>query len=142
MKKTLFALIVAAFVTPLFAADGPYIPTDAERARWTMQDMNSWRTALAAYKLDHGAFPQAKTLEDARAAIEPTYIMHTPMHDAWGNPYRYDLDEHGEYRIVSAGADGKFQPETWLATGRTKDLKADAVGTNEGRWLQRSWDTW
>jgi hypothetical protein len=141
MKRILFALLVTASIPPLFAA-GPYVPTDAERARWTMMDMNSWRTALAAYKLDHGAFPQAKTLEAARAAIEPMYIMHTPMHDAWGNPYRYDLDEHGQYRIISAGADGIFEPDSWSATGRTKDLKADAVGTNEGGWLQRSWDTW
>src|SRR3954466_10455814 len=111
MKKTLFAVIViAAF--PLFAGD-VYQPTDAERACWTSSDMNSWRIALAAYSSDHGSFPAAKTPEEARAAIEPMYIAHAPMHDAWGHPYHYELFGKNGYRLVSAGADGKFQPEGW-----------------------------
>ena len=136
MRK-FFILVPAAIL--LLAA---YDPTDAERAGWTMGDMNSWRIALSAYKQDNGKFPDAKTLEEARAAIEPKYIGRTPMHDAWGTPYRYEQDGKGGFRLVSAGADGKFQPEGWAEVGRTKDLKADAVATGEGRWLQRSWQTW
>jgi hypothetical protein len=140
MSKSWFLVIVVAAL-PLFA-DDVYQPTDAERAGWTSMDMNSWRVALAAYQLDHGSFPDAKTLEEARAAIEPTYIAHAPMHDAWGHAFHYELDGKGGYRLVSAGADGKFQPEGWSQKGRTTDLNADAVATQEGRWLQLSWKTW
>lgn len=137
MKLLIVAL--ALFCTSSTAAD-PYLPTDGERAGWTMFDMNSWRIALAAHKQDHGKFPDAKTLEEARAAIEPTYIAHAAMHDAWGHAYRYDLDGKGGYRIVSAGADGTFQPDSWSRTGKSRDLNADAVATGEGRWLSASWN--
>jgi hypothetical protein len=116
-----------------------YDPTDTERAGWTMGDMNSWRIALSAFQQDNGKFPDVRTLQEARDAIQPKYIAYAPMHDAWGNPYRYELDGKGGFRLVSAGADGKFQPEGWSEKGRTKDLNADAVATAEGRWLQRSW---
>jgi hypothetical protein len=144
MKRTLItiiALIIATGATPLFAAD-PYVPSDQERARWTMDDMNDLRTALAAYATDHREYPNAKTIEEVSAALEPKYIAHRPMHDAWGHPYRYEVDGKGGYRLVSAGADGVFQPDTWNENGRTKDLNADAVATKESEWLQRSWQTW
>jgi hypothetical protein len=142
MKKTLFVLMVATLVTPLLAADGPYVPTDVERAGWTSSDMNSLRTALAAYYSDYGSFPDVKTMEEVRAAVEPKYIMHTPVHDAWGHPFRYELVGKDGYRLISAGADGKFQPEGWSQTGRSSDLNVDAVATQEGRWLQLSWKLW
>lgn len=138
-----FALILAVLAAfPLAAADmaGPYIPTDAERARWTMFDMNSWKVALAAYKLDHGNYPAAGSLEEARGAIEPVYIVHAAMNDAWGNPYRYEVDGKGGFRIVSAGADGKFEPASWSTGGHTKSFSDDVVATGEGKWLFRLWD--
>jgi hypothetical protein len=140
MKKTLLA-VIALTAFPLFAGDA-YQPTDVERAGWTSSDMNSLRTALAAYYSDHGSFPDVKTMEEVRAAIEPMYIMHTAVHDAWGHPLHYELVGKDSYRLVSAGADGKFQPEGWSQTGRTSDLNVDAVATPEGRWLQLSWKLW
>jgi hypothetical protein len=140
MKKTLFALIaLAAF--PLFAGDA-YQPTDVERAGWTSHDMNSVRTALAAYYSDYGSFPDVKTMEEVRAAVEPKYIMHTPVHDAWGHNFHYERIGKDGYRLVSAGADGKFQPEGWSQTGRTSDLNVDAVAMQDGQWLQLSWKLW
>lgn len=138
MKTFIVALAILCTASVATAGD-PYLPTDTERAGWTMFDMNSWRIALAAYKQDHGTFPPAKTLEEARAAIEPTYIARAAMHDAWGHAYRYELDGRGGYRLVSAGADGTLQPDGWSRTGKSKDLNADAVATGEGRWLSASW---
>lgn len=117
---------------------GSYIPTDAERARWTMFDMRSWKTALDAYKSDHNAYPAAKTLQEARAAIEPVYILHAPMNDAWGDPYRVESTPTS-FRIVSAGADGVFQPDT-SATGKLTSFNDDAVATEAGHWLLRYWE--
>ncbi len=118
---------------------GAYIPTDAERARWTMSDMMSWKTVFQAYWTDHKEFPHVTTLEEARAIAEPIYIKHAPMIDAWGNAYRIEADGKS-FRIVSAGADGAFKPETWTSGGQLTSFEDDAVVTNEGRWWLRHWE--
>jgi hypothetical protein len=138
MKKTVFAVLVAALVSPLFAA-GPYSPTDADRARWTMFDMGSWRTCFEAYKTDHGNYPEVKSAADAKAALEPVYISHLPMTDAWGHAYKVESGANS-YMVVSAGADGKFDKQSWGTEGVLKSLDEDAVATNTGRWLFRHWN--
>lgn len=116
-----------------------YNPTDAERARWTMGDMQSWRICFAAYKSDHGAYPEVSSAEAAKSLFEPKYIMKLPMHDAWGNGYDVKSNPNG-FQVVSAGADAKFDPSTWKTAGRQSFYEADAVATEEGRWLFRSWE--
>src|SRR5262249_7195971 len=131
MRKFLLTVIL------LFAA---YNPTDFDRARWTMDDMRSWRTAIYAYATDHGVYPEAKTLEELRDAVQPLYIAHAPMLDAWGNAYRYEpLDGGKNFRMVSAGADGTFDPASWTTGGEQSSFHADAVITKEGRGLFRYW---
>src|SRR6185295_20266572 len=128
MKKAILFAIVFLTLTAKTARpeDGRYIPSDAERARWTLHDMGDWKAVLAAYKLDRGSYPAVRTLEELRAAVEPVYIRKAPMVDAWGRPYRYELTKSG-FRVVSAGADGKFDPPTWDVEGRQASLDADAV---------------
>ena len=92
MKKALLTLMLVTLATPLFAANGPYAPTDLERARWTMDDMVSWRICFAAYKQDHGKYPDVKSAAEAKAAFEPIYIVHLPITDAWGNAYAVEWD--------------------------------------------------
>jgi type II secretion system (T2SS) protein G len=135
MRLFAFAFLVASAA---LAAD-PYCPTDAERARWTMHDMMSWKTALDAYKTDHNQYPAIKTADDARAAVEPTYIKHLPMTDAWGHPYHVESNATS-FRVVSAGADGIFRPDTWTVAGQLPSFDDDAVVTNEGRWWSRRWE--
>jgi hypothetical protein len=139
MKKTFFAVMVALIVSPLFAADGPYMPTDAERAGWTMMDMGSWRTCFDAYKLDHGKYPEVKSAEEARTAFEPVYISHLPLTDAWGRTYAVESTAT-TFTLASAGADGKFDKQSWSKAGRLASFDEDAVATNEGRWLFRLWN--
>jgi len=132
--KRLFAAALVSIATM-----GAYTPTDAERARWTMHDMMSWKIVFDAYYTDHKEYPHVGTVEEARAIGEPIYINAAPMHDAWGNPYRIESDGK-TFRIVSAGSDGKFDPSTWGVTAKKLPFDADAVLTNEGRWLFRAWD--
>jgi hypothetical protein len=139
MKKTLIALILATIVTPLFAANGLYAPTDAERARWTMGDMVSWRICFAAYKQDHGKYPEAKSAEEVKAALEPIYVAHLPMTDAWGREYAVESNANG-FSVVSAGADGKFDKQSWSTGGTLQSFNDDAVATSEGKWLFRHWN--
>jgi hypothetical protein len=140
MKKNILLAIILTTLTVTTArpADGPYIPSDAERARWTLFDMRSWKLAIGAYKQDHGSYPAAKSLEEVRAAVEPVYIAKAPMVDAGGRAYRYELTKSG-FRVVSAGADGKFDPSTWDEQGQQSSLDADAVVTEQGQFWTRSW---
>jgi hypothetical protein len=135
--KRLVVILVALLPLTLLAAD-LYVPTDSERARWTMFDMRSWKTVFDAYKLDHGQYPVVRTVEEARAIGEPTYVKHAPMIDAWGRPYRIESDAKS-FRIVSAGADGIFQSD--VSTGGTlQSFNEDAVATEAGNWLFRHWE--
>src|SRR3954451_8548415 len=111
MKKMLLAAMVALFVSPLIAAD-VYSPTDAERARWTMHDMASWRVCFDAYKLDHGKYPEVKSPEEARGAFERVYLVPLPMTDAWGRAYAVESSAT-TYTVVSAGTDGKVDKHSW-----------------------------
>ena len=138
MKRLILA-VVALVPLALLAAD-PYIPTDAERARWTMSDMMSWRTAIDAYCTDFHHFPEAAALEQLRDAVQPRYIAHAPMVDGWGHPYRYQRVGDRNYRVVSAGADGAFDEATWSIPAKRLPFDADAVVTTEGRWMFRSWE--
>ena len=123
----------------LVLAGGAYLPTDAERARWTMSDMLSLRTALEAYAHDHGnAYPAVTTIDGLRKELEGKYTIVAPARDAWGREYRYQRNGDG-FRLVSAGADGTFDESTWSTPGRVKSLADDAVLSNERRWLFRSW---
>jgi len=139
MKKTLFALMVIAVVTPLFAANPPYTPTEAERARWTMHDMNSWRICFAAYKYSHEKYPEAKSASEVKAALEPAYIAHLPMTDAWGHPYIVESNANS-FTVVSAGADGKLDKQSWSTGGTLQSFDDDAVATSDGKWLFRHWN--
>jgi hypothetical protein len=138
MSKLIATIIVTITTLIAQAADGPYVPTDAERARWTLQDMRSWKIALEAYNIDHKSYPAARSLKEAAAAVEGKYISAVPMHDAWGNPYVYERTESG-YRIVSSGADGRFDRSGWTVAGQLESLEADAVITNDGKFWLRSW---
>lgn len=137
MKKTLLVTLTLLLASSAFAGQ-PYEPNDKDRARWTMSDMMSWRVALAAYHKDHRAYPAAGTLDDVRAAVEKKYIAVAPMVDAWGNPYRYEALPDG-YRIVSSGADGKFDSDRDATRGILTSMADDAVATHEGGWLLRFW---
>ena len=133
--KSVAAIFLIA--TAAMAAD-PYVPTDAERARWTLQDMKSWMIVFEAYKLDHKEYPRLTTLEEARAIGEPLYIRHAPMNDAWGHAYRIQADG-ATFRIVSAGADGVFQDDV-SQKGTLTSFNDDAVATNEDKWPGRRWE--
>jgi hypothetical protein len=135
MLRLLIAILL--FASTAYASE-TYVPTDAERARWTMSDMMSWKIVFEAYKTDHQAYPVVKSVDEAKAAGEPVYIRHAPMNDAWGHAYRIESDGK-TFRVVSAGADRVFQSDI-SKPGKLESFNDDAVVTNEGRWLNRSWE--
>ena len=136
MRNLILLFLALAFAASMAAVE-PYVPTDAERARWTMSDLANWRACFEAYKNDYGRYPTG-TLADIHDALVPLYADQLPMDDAWGRPWRVQSDGTS-YRIVSAGSDGEFDGKTWSEAARELAYDADAVAASGSRWLTRAW---
>ncbi|HUP44420.1 MAG TPA: type II secretion system protein GspG [Thermoanaerobaculia bacterium] len=138
MKRIIIVTVVVSLIAAVAYGGSPYMPTDAERARWTLHDMKSWKIALEAYRQDNGSYPAGATLQDAAVAVEGKYISTVPMHDAWGRAYVYESTNSG-FILASAGADGRFDRSSWATAGQLDSLEGDAVITEQGRFWLRSW---
>jgi general secretion pathway protein G len=116
---TLIEMLVVVTIIALFAAIvAPRMLGRADAARRTAAraQVNSFMTALGAYKLDTGSFPTTEIgLNALRVRPEnspqwngPYLPMDIPA-DPWARPYLYKYPgEHGdEPDIVSLGADGQ-----------------------------------
>jgi len=94
-------------------------PEEARRAKAAMQ-MESMETALKLYKLDSGTYPS--TEQGLQALVEAPSVGEPPRNwreggylekgkvpkDPWGNDYVYmSPGAHGEYDLLSYGADGE-----------------------------------
>jgi general secretion pathway protein G len=116
---TLIEMLVVVTIISLFAA--LVIPkffgkVDTARRAATHAQINSFMTALGAYKLDTGTFPSTELgLQALRVKPEsmtqwagPYLPQDVPL-DPWGNPYLYKYPgEHGdEPDVISLGADGQ-----------------------------------
>jgi general secretion pathway protein G len=116
---TLIEMLVVVTIIALFAAlVAPRMLGQADKARRTAArtQINSFMTALGAYKLDTGVFPvtdlglQALRLkpENSNQWAGPYLPQDIPV-DPWGRPYLYKYPgDHGdEPDVVSLGADGQ-----------------------------------
>lgn len=115
---TLIEMLVVVTIIALFAAVvGPKMLKRADSARVTAArtQMQSFMTALGAYKLDTGVYPTTEQgLQALRARPETVtnwqgpYIQEIPT-DPWQRPFVYKFPgEHGdEPDIISYGADGQ-----------------------------------
>ncbi len=116
---TLIEMLVVVTIIALFAAlVGPRMLRRADTARVTAAraQINSFMTALGAYKLDTGLFPTSdqglQALRIAPAGItqwQGPYLPQEIPADPWGRPYEYKFPgEHGdEPDIICLGADGQ-----------------------------------
>jgi general secretion pathway protein G len=115
---TLIEMLVVVTIIALFAAlVAPTMLKQGDKARVTQAhaQINSFMTALGAYKLDTGTFPTTdQGLQALRVRPEnqpqwagPYLPKDIPM-DPWSRPYLYKFPgEHGdEPDVVCLGADG------------------------------------
>ena len=115
---TLIEMLVVVTIIALFAAlVAPRMMGQADKARKTQAhaQVNSFMTALGAYKLDTGTFPSTEQglnalrvkPENANQWAGPYLPQDIPM-DPWGHPYLYKYPgDHGdEPDVISLGADG------------------------------------
>jgi general secretion pathway protein G len=105
---SIIAMLAALVVPRLFKN------VDKSKVQTTKAQISALESALDAYRLDVGSYP---TTEQGLQAlrVKPTGVEHwdgpylpkdVPL-DAWGHPYVYKTpSDHGDYEIVSYGADG------------------------------------
>lgn len=117
---TLIEMLVVVTIIALFAAIvAPRMLRRADAARQTAAraQINSFMTALGAYKLDTGVFPSTeiglKALREKPQAVnnwQGPYLPQDVPNDPWGRAYQYRYPgEHGdEPDVVSLGADGQI----------------------------------
>lgn len=115
---TLIELLIVMVILGLLAAlVGPRMFGKTEKAQQkaTKSQITLLETAIDTYRLDVGKFPTTEQgLQALREAPDganrwdgPYLPKEIPM-DPWGNPYVYKSPgDHGDYDIVSYGADGQ-----------------------------------
>jgi general secretion pathway protein G len=115
---TLIEMLVVVTIIALFAAIvAPRMLRRADAARHTAAraQINSFMTALGAYKLDTGMYPSTEMgLNALRVKPESVtqwsgpYLPQDVPLDPWGHPYldKYPGEHGDEPDIVSLGADG------------------------------------
>jgi general secretion pathway protein G len=116
---TLIEMLVVVTIIALFAAlVAPRMLRRADVARTAAAraQINSFMTALGAYKLDTGTFPTTEQgLEALRTAPQGVnqwsgpYLPADIPNDPWGRPYLYKYPgDHGdEPDVISYGRDGQ-----------------------------------
>ena len=116
---TLIEMMVVVTIIALFAALVlPKMLGQADKARKTKAaaQINAYLTALGAYKLDTGIYPNTEQgLQALRTKPENVnnwqgpYVQKDIDNDPWGRPYIYKYPgEHGDDPdITSLGADGQ-----------------------------------
>ncbi len=120
---TLIEMLVVMIIIGLFAAlVAPRLLQKSDTARVTAAraQINSFMTALGAYKLDTGTFP---TTEQGLQALrvqpqganqwQGPYLPQEIPVDPWGRPYvyKYPGDHGDEPDVISCGADGQIGGE-------------------------------
>jgi len=108
MKRFAVALLAAAAL-PLFAAPRHKTPAWQQ----TVSEVRDVSTAIQRYALDHDfAYPDGD-YASLEALVAPAYLKTFPAKDPWRHAYAYVVSpDHNSFRIVSAGADGTFEPDS------------------------------
>ena len=116
---TLIEMLVVLMIIGLFAAlvaPRMFRKSDTARITAARAQINSFMTALGAYKLDTGTFPTTEqglqALRDRPTGLtqwDGPYLPQEIPVDPWARPYVYKFPgEHGdEPDIISYGADGQ-----------------------------------
>jgi len=106
---TILAMLAALVVPRVFRN------LDKAKVNTTKAQIAALESAIGTYRLEVGSFPTTdqglQALRVRPAGVDnwdgPYLPKDVPM-DAWGHPYIYRCpSEHGDYEIISYGADGR-----------------------------------
>ena len=136
---TLLEIIVVVFILSLLAAIvAPRIigRTDDARVAEAKVQIRNFETALKLFKMDSGFYPD--TQQGLEALVQKPTSGRIPQNyreggyleqrkiplDPWGNPYLYvSPGLHGDYDLISYGADGKEGGQGYDADITSWDIK-------------------
>lgn len=79
---------------------------DRARSERTMNRLETLRTALDRFSIDHGSYPAASSLSQITAELVPVYVPRIDIQDAWGHSMTYSSDG-STYTVISPGGDGR-----------------------------------
>jgi general secretion pathway protein G len=110
-------LVVLAILAMLAAIVVPRVFRNLDKAKvnTAKTQIAAFESAISAYRLDVGSFPTTdQGLQALRAQPggvenwDGPYLPKDIPPDPWGHPYVYRCpSEHGDYEIISYGADGR-----------------------------------
>jgi hypothetical protein len=98
----LFPLTLTLLTTGLFKS-AQFISNEFVNEDRTKTEMNEISTELSLYKNHYGAFPK-----DYESFISQKPIWGIWNSDSWKNPYKYELIDSVNYKLISAGKDGMY----------------------------------
>ena len=115
---TLIELLLVMVILGLLAAlVGPRFFGQEKKAkqRAAKGQIALFETALDNYRLDVGRYPNTeqglqalREQPDGATRWDGPYLKKAVPTDPWGNPFVYESpSEHGDYAIISYGADGR-----------------------------------
>jgi len=112
-------LVVLAILAMLAGLVGPRVMDQFGKGKHdaAVAQIGSLKGALDLYRLDAGRYPQS--LEELTKGVNGGKpVLDKLPKDPWGNAYQYRFPgEHGDFDIVSYGADGSPGGE-----GESKDI--------------------
>lgn len=98
----LFPLTLVVFTTGIFTGINFFTDEYLNEDR-TTTEMNEISSQLNRYKDNYGVFPKNY---DAFISQKPIWRSWTA--DSWGKPYKYELIDSVNYKLISAGKDGIY----------------------------------
>lgn len=115
---TLIELLIVMIILGLLAAlVGPRMfgKVGSSKQKSAKAQISLFETAIDTYRLEVGKFPTTeqglqalRVKPDGVTKWDGPYLPKDIPLDPWGNPYTYKYPgEHGDYEIVSYGADGR-----------------------------------
>ncbi len=119
---TLIELLIVMIILGLLAAlvaPRMFGKVGKSKQKAALSQISLFETALDTYRLDVGKFPTTEqglralrvkpdSDEEAETRWDGPYLPKEVPLDPWGHPYDYRYPgEHGDYDIISYGADGQ-----------------------------------
>ena len=129
-------LIVVAIIGIIAAIAVPNLLNAVDRGKQkrTMGDLRAIAVALESYDIDQSGFPSATDIAAMQAVLDPTYIRHMPVADAWGHAF-VAWSGGGDYTLGSEGKEGTGGLVACAGSPRCNAFD-DAIIYSNGQFLQ------
>jgi hypothetical protein len=96
----------------------------------TMADLQTLAVSVEAYASEHDeVYPSTTDLDHLSKLVTPTYLRSMVRLDGWGKEYIY-IGDTKNYRILSAGPDGRLSPDSQKLGIKQGDFGDDLIFEN------------